>query len=88
MNFNPEEIAQNMRQLADSIGNAYIISLETNEQAEAFERFMHHYDEMVKTARLSDSDGFIKHLEAAYYAGRIIVLGLKSEQISIIAGGA
>lgn len=84
--FDFEGLAQSMRELAGFVGRARMITTETHIQAEALERFMHHHSGMVQAAKANDADVFVKHLEQAYHAGRIIILGLKDEQISILAG--
>ena len=86
--FNLEQLAQSMHELADLISRARILSIETHSQVQAFDRFMHHHSELVKAAKVNDADAFILNLEPAYHAGRIIILGLKDDQIQLILGGA
>lgn len=83
-----EKLGESMRDLAELISRASFISIETSNQLKAFDRFMNHHAGMVQAAKANDADAFVKHLEAAYHAGRIIILGLRDEQIQIITGRA
>lgn len=83
-----EKLGASMRMLADLIEQAIIVSIETQSQLEAFDRFTHHHGETVKAAKANDADAFVRHLEPAFHAWRIIMTGIADEQIIIVAGGA